>query len=190
MQTELSVYADRAPPCLTQSSCLGVSNSLFFFIGTTKKVFVVPFAFSSAIDKDSDVSISKNSFFHFTYPNFKLFHVISNLFSFFRCACAMVGEYSIATNIANVREACKVSFTIGLGIDHTVNLLPSRDPGVVGQTTILDKKWDYDLSAIRSSYEEFEESLIEDFGLPSTSDLSVYRSSGRMIFLPETQQIN
>lgn len=167
MQTELSFYADRAPPCLMQSSCHAVSNSLFFFVGTTKKVFVITFAFSSAIDKDFDVSISKNSFFHFTDPNFNLLYAISNSLSFFRCACAMVGE-RIATNIANVREGCKFSFTIVLGIDHTVNLLPSSDPGVVGKTTILDKKWDYDLSAIRSSCEEFEESLVEDFERPST----------------------
>lgn len=44
---------------------------------------------------------------------------------------AMIGE-RIVTNIANVRERCKFSFTIVLGIDHTVNLLPSSDPGVVG----------------------------------------------------------
>lgn len=131
MPTELSVYADRAPPCLTQSSCLAVSNSLFFSVVPTKKVFVIPFAFSSAIDKDFDVSIFKNSFFHFTDPNFKLFYAISNLLSFFRRACATIGE-RIATNTADVREGCKFSFTIVLGIDHTVNLSPSRDPSVIG----------------------------------------------------------
>lgn len=140
---------------------------IVFLCWNNKESFRYPFCVLLG-HKDFDVSISKNSFFHFTDPNFNLLYLsISNLLSFFRCACAMVGE-RIAANIANVREGCKFSFTIVLGIDHTVNLLPSSDPGVVGETTILDKKWDYDLSSIRSSCEEFEESLVEDFERPST----------------------